>query len=103
MVQVNYFPPFRYALVEKTIHRGAFPKPRNASFLSTLSLKTILSLTPEPITPLQSLQDVEYIHIKVDKPKENIPLSFSKVFQILSVLTDIERAPIYLHCLGLSF
>jgi hypothetical protein len=89
------YPPYRFAQIEPDLFRGGYPKERNKSFLDRLELKTILSLTPEPI----SIQDVNCVHIKVDKPKEGIPLNYQKVNQILLLLLDPLQYPIYIHCL----
>ena len=40
-------PPENFALVERGLYRGAFPKPKNFPFLRTLGLRTILSLKLE--------------------------------------------------------
>ena len=40
-------PPENFALVERGLYRGAFPKPKNFAFLRTLGLRTILSLKLE--------------------------------------------------------
>jgi tyrosine-protein phosphatase OCA6 len=99
------FPPFRYGLVEVDVHRGAYPKPRNTPFLQSLNLKTLVSLTPEPLEPqllsqlTQNNPTLQPIHLRTDKPKESIPLSFPKVLQILQILSEPANHPIYLHCL----
>jgi tyrosine-protein phosphatase OCA6 len=97
------YPPFRFAMVESNLYRGAYPKPRNVLFLKKLKLKQILSLTPEPLpSPLQDLfqsDKIACLHFKVDKPKESIPLSFPKVLQILQILTDPHQLPLFIHCL----
>lgn len=97
MAQIMLFPPHHFALVQDTVFRGAYPKPRNLPFLSTLNLKTILSLTPD--APVLEIQNVNLIHYKVDKPKEGIPLNYSKMTYILSLLVDKSNLPIYIHCL----
>jgi hypothetical protein len=90
------FPTYRFSQVEPELYRGGYPKERNVTFLKRLQLKTMISLTPKPISlPL----DVNYIHIKVDKPKEEIPLMYQKVNQILGLLLDASHYPVYIHCL----
>lgn len=95
------FPPYRFAYVEETLLRGAYPRPINAPFLRTLKLSTVISLTPEPLSRDTELGPATaLVHIKVDKPKDDaIPLSFPKVFQILSLLIDPRAQPLYIHCL----
>ncbi|KAL9939404.1 hypothetical protein V8E36_001221 [Tilletia maclaganii] len=44
----------RQAQLSETIYRGTYPKPRNLPFLSRLSLRTVLSLTPKPPAELGS-------------------------------------------------
>jgi hypothetical protein len=92
-------PPYRFGYVETHILRGSYPKSRNIPFLSGLGLNTLLSLTPEPISLETDSSFKNVIHVKIEKPKESIPLTFSKVFQILAILTDTHLHPIYVHCL----
>jgi tyrosine-protein phosphatase OCA6 len=89
------YPPYRFAQIEPDLYRGGYPKDRNDSFLSRLELKTIVSLTPNPLT----ISKINCIHIRVEKPKEGIPLTYQKVNQILSLLLDASNYPIYIHCL----
>ncbi|KAI9011255.1 tyrosine phosphatase family-domain-containing protein [Gaertneriomyces semiglobifer] len=97
------YPPFRYGLVEEDLYRGAYPKPRNFRFLRRLGLRSILSLTPEPpnedLTDFCKANNITPIFVRVDKPKEHIPLSFSKTAQILSSLIDATNLPLFVHCL----
>lgn len=97
-----YFPPFRFATVEVNLFRGALPKPRNLSFMSTLNLTTIVSCIPEPmpdhISVFAKKHNISLIFFNTEKPKEHIPLSFPKVIQILQLLCDSTQI-IYLHCL----
>ena len=37
-------------MVQPSLYRGAYPREVNFKFLETLQLKTIISLTPNPIT-----------------------------------------------------
>ncbi|KAI8089983.1 tyrosine phosphatase family-domain-containing protein [Halteromyces radiatus] len=97
-------PPFRYAMVEEDLFRGAYPKPRNYRFLRRLQLKTILSLIPDMPTPeLQAFCKDENIHmlrLTVDRMKEdNIPLSYNKTILALQIIIDPENHPLYIHCL----
>ena len=45
-----YVPPLRFSMVQPSLYRGAYPREVNFKFLETLQLKTIISLTPNPIT-----------------------------------------------------
>ncbi|KAJ3148766.1 hypothetical protein HDU89_004616 [Geranomyces variabilis] len=97
------YPPFRYGMVEEDLYRGAYPKPRNHAFLARLGLRTILSLTPDPANPslaaFCAANRVTPLHVRVDKPKDHIPLSFAKTAQILSILVDPRHHPLFVHCL----
>ncbi|KAI9101054.1 tyrosine phosphatase family-domain-containing protein [Phlyctochytrium arcticum] len=97
------YPPFRYGIVEEDLHRGAYPKERNFRFLRRLRLKTILSLIPEPpnadLAEFCASENISSIHVRVDKPKEHVPLSFQKTSHILTLLADPNNHPIFVHCL----
>ncbi|CAG8564498.1 1331_t:CDS:10 [Paraglomus occultum] len=96
-------PPFRYAIVEDEVYRGAYPKSRNLRFLKRLHLKTILSLCPN--LPAGDLADfckeynIKNITLQVNKVKDNVPLSYSKAVQAIQIIIDPENQPIYVHCL----
>ena len=95
------FPPHSYAIVSDGLFRGGYPTSRNYEFLKQLRLKTIISLTPKPVSNLELNDDdnrVNLMHIKVEKPKESIPLNYTLVNRILLMLED--AMPLYLHCLG---
>jgi hypothetical protein len=98
--------PFRFGAVEENVFRGAYPKARNKRFLkrfiilsyichhllpcdNRLHLKTILSLIPEPPKPelhdFCAQEKVNNIWICVKKPKDNLPLTYTKVVQALEV------------------
>ncbi|KAK4683556.1 hypothetical protein P7C73_g6690, partial [Tremellales sp. Uapishka_1] len=59
--------PSLFSIIEPGVYRSASPTGSQISFLSTLSLKTILSLTPEhPIKPLIAFTrgtHIDFIHI----------------------------------------
>ncbi|KAF0482737.1 protein-tyrosine phosphatase [Gigaspora margarita] len=96
-------PPFRYAIVEDEVYRGAYPKKRNYRFLKRLKLKTMLSLTPDPPVPellefCQS-QNIRNIRLEVSKVKDNVPLSYSRAIQSVQIIIDPSNLPIFIHCL----
>lgn len=56
-------PPLHFALLaaslrlsdpETSLYRGSLPKPHNLTFLSTLHLRTIVSVTPKPIAAYEA-------------------------------------------------
>jgi len=68
-------PPLRFAMVEDhpPLYRGSYPLPKNLPFLQRLRLKTILSITPEPlgseVAQWCSAQGVGMMHLKTTKEK----------------------------------
>lgn len=97
-----YHPPFRFAIVEHQVYRGAYPKERNYPYLKRLRLKTILSLTPAPpgdsVLSFGAVNLIQNLHVPVDKPKDNIPLTFTQVVKIVQIILDQQNLPIYIHC-----
>jgi tyrosine-protein phosphatase OCA6 len=83
-------------MVEDSIFRGAFPITRNKSFLERLSLKTIISLTPNK--PLVFSNKKTY-HFRIQKPKESIKITLDEIYEICSILKNKENHPIYIHCM----
>ncbi|CAO3622875.1 unnamed protein product [Cunninghamella blakesleeana] len=99
----NLIPPFRYSIVEETLFRGGYPKPRNYQFMRRLQLKTVLSLIPDKPTPeLEEFCRHENIHmlrLQVDCMKEdNVPLTYNKTLLALQIIINPENHPIYIHC-----
>ncbi|KAI9152543.1 protein-tyrosine-phosphatase [Blastocladiella emersonii ATCC 22665] len=98
-------PPFRFAVVEDGVYRGAYPRgARNTAFLRSLGIRTVISLTPDPLTPAAQSAlgpGVHCLHVRVPKPKEDqLPYDAALVLRVLTVLVlDLDRYPVYLHCL----
>lgn len=86
-------PPLRYGIVEDhpPLYRGSYPHSKNLNFLQRLRLKTILSLTPEPlgeeIATWCSAQGVRMMHLKIskEKKKKKHPIGFWEAKQALQV------------------
>jgi len=83
--------------------RGAYPTKRNFRFLRRLKLKTIVSVTPEP--PKRDLlefcerEGVVNLHFHVEKFSDAVTISSSRVAHILEIMVQIDRHPLFLHCL----
>ena len=92
-------PPLRYAIVEDhpPLYRGSYPRQKNLGFLQRLRLKTILSLTPEPlgeeIATWCSAQGVRMIHLKMSKEakKKKHPIGYWEVKQALQVSLPFRK------------
>ncbi|KAJ3105141.1 hypothetical protein HDU97_008423 [Phlyctochytrium planicorne] len=98
------YAPYRFGVVEDDLFRGGFPKDRNHRFLRRLQLNTILSLTPnvgfDSLGRFCEKHNIDHIHIHVDKVKDDEPpLTFSLASQILQLMTDATKLPMYIHCL----
>lgn len=91
-------PPLRFAIVEKNVYRGSYPRPLNFPFLESLKLKTILSLTPapliEPVAEWCKQRGIRMIHHPPDKSgKKSIPLSHHDAKVSIEVCGSVERTP----------
>ena len=99
-------PPFRFAAVEEGLYRGAYPTRKNLSFLDTLGLRTIVSLTPEePSADLARYcrdRGVRSVYMRVDRPaeKDSVALDDETLARILRLLIDTGSShPLLIHCL----
>ncbi|KAG0261967.1 hypothetical protein DFQ27_002683 [Actinomortierella ambigua] len=96
-------PPFRFGTVELEVYRGAYPKQRNLRFLKRLKLRTVLSLIPDAMDDdfLQFCEEqgIRWIHLPVDKVKDNVPLTYSRTVEAIQVIINPDNMPIYIHCL----
>ncbi|KAJ3243207.1 hypothetical protein HDU78_000741 [Chytriomyces hyalinus] len=56
----------------------------------------------DPISTFIAKNSIATFHIRVDKPTDDneIPLSFKQASQILSIITNVENLPLYIHCLN---
>jgi len=98
--------PFRFAIVEEGLYRGAYPTTKNFTFLKRLKLRTIVSLIPEPPNKelLQFCEKQKIInkHFPVPKFKEEdskVRVQPSSVAQILQVIINTKNLPLFIHCL----
>ena len=64
--EVLIAPPKNFWKVEDGIYRSGFPQLENFGFLSTLNLKSIIYLCPEPY-PEENLKSLESNNIKLFK------------------------------------
>jgi tyrosine-protein phosphatase OCA6 len=96
-------PPFRFALVEEGVYRGAYPSLINFRFLQRLQLRTVVSLLPEaPTSDLLSWCEANGIRNHAERVavfKDEVTLSQDRAAAILQLLALPERQPVYLHCL----
>jgi tyrosine-protein phosphatase OCA6 len=104
-LQRQLIPPFRYAIVEDSFFRGAYPTIKNFRFLRRLHLKTLVSLTPEahPNRDMKEFCEHEGITVHnffVDKFQgDGVTLTNAKVIQVLQIIIRPENLPVYVHCL----
>jgi tyrosine-protein phosphatase OCA6 len=97
-------PPFRYALIEKDLYRGAYPRETNLRFLKRLRLRTIVSLLPkapsEAIVQFCAEQRITLQHFTVPKFKEGeTPLGAAEAQTLVELLIEPRNLPLYVHCL----
>lgn len=99
-----YIPPFRFAAVEVDVFRGAYPVKLNFSFIKTLKLKTMISLTPNPIDEeldeFCKQESIENHYYPVPKFIDQVILTPNTVTEILTFLCDKKNLPVYIHCLN---
>ncbi|KAJ0244589.1 Tyrosine-protein phosphatase DSP3 [Hirschfeldia incana] len=95
--------PSNFSMVEDGIYRSGFPKPENFGFISTLNLRSIIYLCPEPY-PEENLKFLEANNIKLfqfgieGKTDPPTPMPKDTVLDALRVLVDVRNHPILIHC-----
>merc|ERR1711879_2465 len=94
-------PPFRLAIIEEGLYRGAYPQKRNLQFLKRLKLKTIISLLPgEPSEDLKGFckqHNITHLPFAVGKMKDEVTVSPALVAQILEVNLHQPSKPAAVH------
>lgn len=100
---LDLVPPFRFAMVEDGVYRGAYPTLRNFPFLRQRGIRTILSLTPEPpsvdLTSFAQDAHIALRHIHVDRYKGEVTLLPAHLGEALHTVLHAAYHPVYLHCL----
>ena len=99
-------PPFRYAMVEEGLYRGAYPREPNFRFLERLQLRSLVSLSPkapsEALLEFCAAHNIAHTHIPLAKFKESdrVPLDDGDAArQALELLVNPARLPLFVHCL----
>lgn len=82
--------------------------------MKRLRLKTIVSITPEPITEATDPvlyafikeNNIEHVHIECSREgggkrkKREVPIDYNVVKRALELMIDIDHSPLYIHCLN---
>ncbi|KAF8059778.1 hypothetical protein N665_1224s0019 [Sinapis alba] len=95
--------PQNFSMVENGIYRSSFPKPEHFSFLTSLNLRSIIYLCPEPY-PEESLKffeanNINLFQFAIESQKDPpTPIPEDTVLAALKVLIDIRNHPIIIHC-----
>lgn len=103
--------PLRFGVVQPNLYRGSYPHQQNVRFLERLQLKTIISLTPQPLEQPELLEyarrnNVQLIHIEcassksASKKKRGVPLGYEIVQRVVEYMINADYAPMYVHCLN---
>lgn len=105
-------PPLKFSVVQPDLYRGSYPREVNFPFLKSLHLKTIISLTPHPITPeydenlsgFARENNINVIHLPCallgKGKKRGVPLGYKTVLEALDKIVHHKFAPVYIHCLN---
>lgn len=104
-----FIPPLLFSYVAESIYRGGYPKLQSHEFLKRLDLRTIISVTPNPLEP-EDLQDyspdLQYIHIageaeqQKSRKKKEVLINIDIVVQALEIITNPVNQPVFVHCLN---
>lgn len=103
--------PLRFGMVGPNVYRGSYPQPHNVRFLKRLGLKTIISITPEPLVDGSVKQfaadnNINLIHVSCgpseqkSKKKRTVPMSHGEARHVLELILDSGTSPVYIHCLN---
>lgn len=109
IVPDSLIPPLRFNAIQNNLFRGAYPREINFVFLKTLNLKTIISLTPQPITneidkklyKFTKSNEINLIHIEVSElyKKKKILICHSAILIAIDYMIHKNHSPLYIHCI----
>ncbi|KAJ1617749.1 protein-tyrosine phosphatase, partial [Pavlovales sp. CCMP2436] len=95
-------PPLRFAAVDESVYRGAYPTLANYRFLRRLQLRTVVSLLPEHADKdLEEFCAHEQIAHRFYPTEKSEPagLSVAAVAEVVKLMMLEENLPIYVHCM----
>ncbi|CAL9728723.1 putative tyrosine-protein phosphatase Oca6p [Monosporozyma unispora] len=116
---MSYVTPLHFNTVQPNLYRGSYPREINFSFLRTLQLKNIVSLTPAPlnetVVTFCNENNINMLHIecnkkskkakskdatekKVKRKKKPVPIDYDVVIKTITFLVDRRNYPVYIHC-----
>lgn len=105
-------PPLKFSMIERNLYRGAYPREVNFPFLETLHLKTIVSLTPKPITEesdprlynFAKENNIRLVHLECEclgkGKKRGVPVKYRTVLETLNYMIYSKHLPVFIHCLN---
>ncbi|XP_048632185.1 tyrosine-protein phosphatase DSP3 isoform X1 [Brassica napus] len=91
--------PSNFSMVEDGIYRSGFPKPENFGFLTTLNLRSIIYLCPEPYTE-ENLKFLEANNIKLFQfgiEGKTVRFCFLLIFESLLIFFFITESVMILQ------
>ena len=98
-------PPFRFAIVQEGLYRGAHPSLRNMRYLTRLELRSIISLLPEEDSDTRDLTEfcissnINHITYTLAKYDDGFNHTPKLVSNVLEQLLDIQNHPVFIHCM----
>lgn len=107
-----FVPPLRFGCIQENLYRGGYPRKVNFAFLASLNIKTIVSLTPDPIDnktdenlyKFAEEQGIRLVHIECAQSgkgkKRGVPMGYTAVLQALDLMIHEQNSPLYIHCLN---
>lgn len=111
-MEYQIVPPLKFSTVQQGFYRGAYPREINFPFLESLKLRTIVSLTPKPVTmetdpnlyQFAQQNQIRLVHLECEKlgkgKKRGVPLGYSTVLDAIDLIIHTQHSPIYIHCLN---
>ncbi|CCK69946.1 protein-tyrosine-phosphatase KNAG_0D01950 [Huiozyma naganishii CBS 8797] len=106
--------PLQFNTVQPRLYRGSCPREINFTFLETLQLTSIVSVTKGPPTDelanFCKKHNITVKHIplpksgkqsgdkKVKRKREPVPIGYVTVRDTIQFLMDRRNYPVYLHC-----
>ncbi|CAN6649241.1 putative tyrosine-protein phosphatase Oca6p [Trichomonascus vanleenenianus] len=104
--------PLRFGVVQPNLYRGSYPRDHNVRFLERLNLKTIVSVTPEPLKEQDAIvqfardHGIKLVHVECaaaeskSKKKRGVPVPYRVAQKTVEYMIDADMAPMYIHCLN---
>ena len=90
-----------FGRVNDGYYRGAEPDSRDYADLAAIGIRTLVDLRGKDVDPAEQLEAAQagLAYVQIPMTTHEVPTK-AKLDEFLQIVTDPERQPVYVHCVG---